>query len=87
MTTDTLSKTPSRLGYVGLVAVCLLGLNACSELSTTQQRVLSGGAIGATAGAVGVALTGGCVACGAALGGAVGAGSGYVYDYFDKKGY
>lgn len=74
-------------GALALALVALLGLGACSELNTTQQRVLSGGAIGATAGAVGIALTGGCVACGAAIGGAVGAGTGYLYDYIDKKGY
>lgn len=74
-------------GALALACVAMLGLGACSDLSTTQQRTLTGGAIGATAGAVGIALTGGCVACGAAIGGAVGAGTGYAYDYFDKKGY
>ena len=87
MTTTTLSHTPSRLGCIGLAALCLISLNACSDLTTTQQRLLSGGAIGATAGAVGVAITGGCVACGAAIGGAVGTGAGYLYDYVDRKGY
>jgi len=85
---NTASHTlPSRLGTLGLVAICLMSLSACSDLSTRQQRTLTGGAIGATAGAVGIAITGGCVACGAAIGGAVGAGSGYLYDYLDNKGY
>jgi osmotically inducible lipoprotein OsmB len=63
-------------------AVLLLALATagCSGMNHTQQRVLSGGAIGAGIGAVGTALTGGCVACGAAIGGAVGAGAGYIYD-------
>ncbi len=56
----------------------LLSLTACSDLNKTQQRTLSGGAIGATVGTVGTVITGGCIACGAALGGAVGAGAGYV---------
>lgn len=77
----------SRLGATALLLACLAGTTACSDLSTTQQRTLTGGAIGATAGAVGIAITGGCVACGAALGGAVGAGTGYLYDYIDRKGY
>jgi hypothetical protein len=29
-------------------------------------------------------MTGGCVACGAAIGGAVGAAGGYVYDQIEK---
>jgi len=88
-TTQTVSTRPgtSRLGVLGLAALCLLSLNACSNLSTMQQRTLTGGAIGATAGAIGIAITGGCVACGAAIGGAVGAGAGYLYDYVDNKGY
>lgn len=83
----TTLPSATRKSATALVLVCMLGLGACSDLSTTQQRTLTGGAIGATAGAVTIALTGGCVACGAALGGAVGAGTGYLYDYIDNKGY
>ena len=50
----------------------------CSDLSNTQQKTLSGGAIGAGVGAAGTLVTGGCVTCGAAIGGAVGAGTCYV---------
>jgi len=63
-----------------VVLIAGLALSACSGLNQTEQRVLSGGAIGAGVGAAGTALTGGCVACGAAIGGAVGAGVGYVID-------
>ncbi|HLI11311.1 MAG TPA: YMGG-like glycine zipper-containing protein [Alphaproteobacteria bacterium] len=69
---------------VSLAAIAMLGTAACSNMSNTQQRTLSGGAIGAGAGALGGALTG-CVWCGAAVGGAVGAGAGYLYDQ-TKKG-
>ncbi len=62
-----------------LIAGALI-LSACSNMNNTEQRVLSGGAIGAGVGAAGTLLTGGCVACGAAIGGAVGAGTGYVID-------
>lgn len=61
-----------------------LSLSACSGLNQTEERTLSGGAIGAGIGAVGTAMTGGCVACGAAIGGAVGAGAGYLYDQHEK---
>lgn len=87
MTRTNIIPSSLHKGAVALTLVGLLGLGACSDLSTMQQRTLTGGAIGATAGAVSIALTGGCVACGAAIGGAVGAGTGYLYDYIDNKGY
>lgn len=63
-----------------LLLVCALALGACDNMNSTQQRTLSGAGIGAAVGVAGTVLTGGCVACGAAVGGAVGAGAGYVYD-------
>lgn len=65
--------------------VAALGLAGCSGMNSTEQRTLSGGAIGAAVGAAGTVLTGGCVACGAAIGGAVGAGAGYLSDKLEKK--
>ncbi len=67
-----------NLARSAAVAVSILALTACSGLSQTQQRTVTGGAIGATVGTVGTVMTGGCIACGAAIGGAVGAGAGYV---------
>lgn len=69
---------------VAMLAI-VFTLSSCSNMNATQQRVLSGGAIGAGAGAVGTAMTGGCVSCGAVIGGAVGAGAGYIYDQNEKK--
>lgn len=69
---------------MGAIGVLVLGLGACTGLNTTTERTLSGGAIGAGVGAVGTVLTGGCVACGAAIGGVVGAGAGFAYDQFQK---
>ena len=66
-----------------VVMVGALALAGCSGLNSTEERVLSGGAIGAAAGAAGTAITGGCIACGAALGGVVGAGAGYIIDQTD----
>jgi len=59
-------------------------VSGCSGMDTTEQRVLSGGAIGAGVGAVGTVLTGGCVSCGAAIGAGVGAGAGYIHDKMEK---
>ena len=65
--------------YPAAIAGMLL-VSACSGLNQTQERALSGGAIGAGVGAAGTALTGGCVSCGAAVGGLVGTGAGLIYD-------
>lgn len=77
---DFLSRA-LRLSVVGL---CLMSLTACSNMNSTQQSTLSGAAIGAGVGTVGTVLTGGCIACGAAVGGVVGAGTGYVLDKVSK---
>ena len=60
-----------------LLAVFLFG---CSGMSTREQRVLSGGAIGAGAGAVIGAVAGESVAAGAVIGAAAGALGGLIYD-------
>ncbi|MGE3623440.1 MAG: hypothetical protein AB7H77_06175 [Bdellovibrionales bacterium] len=77
--------TASKFSRVGVAALILVSLAACDNMNSQQQRMLSGGAAGATIGAVGTVLTGGCVACGAAIGGAVGTGAGYVMDQMDKN--
>lgn len=66
------------------IGVAAIALGACSGLNDTQQSTLSGGAIGAAAGAAGTAVTGGCVSCGAALGGAAGAGAGFLSESLDE---
>ena len=57
-----------------------LSVGACSNMNTTEQRTVSGGAIGAAAGTVITAATGGCIICGAAIGAGVGALGGFIYD-------
>ena len=59
------------------LSVSLLVLGACG--SSTTDRALSGGGIGAAAGAVGGALVGAPLE-GALIGGAVGAGAGVLTD-------
>jgi osmotically inducible lipoprotein OsmB len=73
----------SPLSLVLALPLCL-SLVACTNMSDTQQRTLTGGAIGAGTGAAITLMTGGCVACGTAIGAAAGAGAGYVYDQVQK---
>lgn len=67
------------------VVALLMMLTGCSGLSTREQRVLSGGAIGAGTGAVIGAVTGGSVLVGAAVGSAAGAVGGLVLDEVKRK--
>ena len=69
---------------VVLVVVAVLILGGCSGMSNTEQRVLSGGAIGAGSGAL-IGWAAGCPACGAAIGGGAGMVGGYVYDRYEKS--
>jgi osmotically inducible lipoprotein OsmB len=61
-----------------LVILCAGTLAGCSGLTRTQQRVLSGGAIGAAGGAVITAIVGGPVLLGTAIGAGAGAVAGAV---------
>ena len=72
----------TRMAVLGLV---MLGLGACSNMDDMQQRMVSGGAIGIGAGAVTTVVTGGCVACGMAIGGAVGTAGGYLVHELDAN--
>ena len=73
-----------RIAVVALMGVALAG---CDNMNDTQQRTLSGAGIGAGVGTVGTVMTGGCVTCGAAIGAAVGAGGGYIYDHDTPEGF
>jgi len=67
-----------------LAVTSALGLSACSGLNNRDLKMLSGAAIGAGVGAVGTVITGGCVTCGAVIGGAVGTGAGYIMHENEK---
>jgi osmotically inducible lipoprotein OsmB len=71
-----------RVAVLLLVAAMLIG--GCSGMSNTQQRTLSGGAIGASSGAL-IGWAAGCPACGAAIGGGAGLAGGYIYDQYEKS--
>ncbi len=66
------------LTRTALALALILPLAACSGMNRTQQRALSGGAIGAAGGAAIGALTGGSAVTGALIGGAGGAAVGAI---------
>ena len=73
-----------RIAALALAAS--LVLSGCASLHSTAQGVLSGGLIGAGVGAAAVAVAGGSVVTGAAIGGVVGAAAGgYVGHQNEKK--
>ena len=69
---------------IALVVVAVLLVGGCSGMSNTQQRVLSGGAIGAGSGAL-IGWAAGSPAAGAAIGGGAGLLGGYIYDQYEKS--
>ncbi|MFA7495079.1 MAG: hypothetical protein AB7C98_10070 [Acidithiobacillus sp.] len=75
MNAVTIEKSMRKSVWMGM-ALCVLALGGCANMSPTGQRALSGGAIGAAGGAVLGAVAAGNPAVGAAVGGAVGAGIG-----------
>ena len=69
---------------LALPLVAALTLTGCSGMTTTQQRELSGGAIGAAAGAGITAIAGGNPIWGAIGGAAVGAVGGFLYNNHEQ---
>jgi osmotically inducible lipoprotein OsmB len=69
-----------------LATILLCGLiGGCANMTRQQQRVLSGGAIGAGTGAALGLVAGASVAGGVAIGAAAGAAGGYIYDQSKRK--
>ena len=67
-----------------LIVVLALALGGCSGMNATQERVLSGGAIGATGGAI-IGAAAGSPAVGAAIGGGAGLLVGLIYDQYERS--
>ncbi len=67
----------------GLVLVFVLA--GCAGMSSTEQRTLSGAAIGAGSGAAIGAISGGSPGVGAAIGAGAGALGGYLYDRSQRR--
>jgi uncharacterized membrane protein len=65
-----------------LIGALLAG--GCAGMSSTEQRMLSGGAIGASSGAL-IGWAAGSPAVGAAVGGGAGALGGLLYDQYQKQ--
>ena len=74
-----------RITKLIVVPVLALTLSGCAGMSAREQRMLSGGAIGAGAGAAIGAITGGSPAVGAAVGGAAGVVGGVLVDEHEKR--
>ena len=69
---------------VVLVFIAALMMGGCSGMSYTEQRVLSGGAIGAGSGAL-IGAAAGSPGTGAAIGAGAGVLGGYLYDQYQKS--
>jgi hypothetical protein len=67
------------------VSFLMLTTSGCADMSTTQQRTLSGAAIGTAAGYALGAVTGMSKGTGLAVGAAAGAASGYIYDKYKEN--
>ena len=67
-----------------VVLLAALVFSGCAGMSPTEQRVLSGGAIGASGGTL-IGWAAGSPAIGAAVGGGVGMLGGLAYDQYQKS--
>ena len=70
---------------LGVSLVLMTSLTGCANMSSTEQRTLSGAAIGAAGGAAIGAISGGHAGTGALVGAGVGAVGGYLYDQSQKS--
>ena len=76
----TFQRTIKRLGCGAAIA---LSLAACSDMTATQQRALTGTTGGAAGGAL-IGAIAGNAGMGAAIGAGVGRAGGVLYDYHKK---
>jgi osmotically inducible lipoprotein OsmB len=67
-----------------LAFVAAIGATSCSNMTATQQRTLSGGAIGAAGGAA-IGAMAGNAGLGAGIGAGAGLLGGYLYDSYEKS--
>lgn len=68
-----------------IAGMFLVMASGCADMSTTQQRTLSGAAIGTAAGYALGAMTGMSKGTGMAVGAAAGAAGGYIYDKYKEN--
>ena len=81
------SDKESMMKTRSLVLACCLvsGLTGCANMSSGEQRTLSGAGIGAAAGALVGELAVGRPMAGAALGAAAGAAGGWLYNRHEES--
>jgi len=68
-----------------MIVVLICSLWGCAGLSTTDQRILSGGALGSVAGVGAAAIIGAPLLVGVAAGAAAGAVGGVVIDEMQRR--
>lgn len=71
---------PAKVLCIALILAFVMTVSGCAGMTPTQQRALSGGAIGSVAGLGIAALAGGPLIVGAAAGAAAGAVGGVIVD-------
>jgi hypothetical protein len=71
----------------GVALLSLFSLGACGTTTgaASARNILIPTAVGAATGTVVTVATAGCIPCGAAIGGAAGAGVGLIYDRLDNR--
>lgn len=76
----------ASLSLRGIAVLCLIALAGCAgnQVSRSGEKIAAGTAVGAVTGTAITVATGGCVPCGAAIGGAAGAGAGYFYHWLNR---
>jgi uncharacterized membrane protein len=72
-----------KAAIISILTVMLL-VAGCSGMSYTEQRTLSGGAIGAAGGAL-IGAAAGAPGTGAAIGAGAGLVGGFLYDRYEKS--
>lgn len=77
--------TKLKRAMIAAPLVAVFAISGCGNMTQTQQRELSGGAIGAAAGAGITALAGGAAIWGAVGGAALGTLGGYLYDKHENQ--
>lgn len=77
--------TTLKRSFLALPVIAAFAVSGCSNMTTAQQRELSGGAIGAAAGAGITALAGGSAIWGAVGGAAVGTLGGFLYNRHEES--
>jgi len=83
--TDSYKESTMKTRNLVLACCLVSGITGCANMSSTEQRTLSGAAIGTAAGALIGGLATGRPLRGAAIGAAAGAAGGWLYDHHEKS--